>query len=332
LNSSNRELFQRLGKTLSDAPQEAQFFTEQAMAEPLTFDVAGGVAGVFSTRSPAKETPNEDAAAIIPAGPDAVVLAVADGLGGNADGERASRVALQELRAAVEAGAAAGGEGDRSIFRNDASSASFAFLRKMNLSPSSRASEHPALANPSALLRASILDGLDRANRAVLALGTGAATTMAVVEIAGRTIRPYHVGDSLILLVGGHGKVKMQTISHSPVGYGVEAGLLDDVEAMHHADRHIVSNVVGCADMRIEIGPARQLAPRDTILIASDGLSDNLRVEEIIDRVRKGRLAASLLTLADEAALRMRSPAEGQPSKPDDLTVVMFRPTSNASR
>jgi len=290
------------------------------MAAPLTFDVGGGVAVVFSARSPAKETPNEDAAAIIPAGPDAVVLAVADGLGGGASGERASRVALQELRTAIEQAAAGG------AFQSEESAAG---SNGANGTPDG---EHPALASPGAMLRASILDGLDRANRAVLALGTGAATTMAVVEIAGRTIRPYHVGDSLILLVGGRGRIKMQTISHSPVGYGVEAGLLNDVEAMHHADRHIVSNVVGCPDMRIEIGPARQLAPRDTVLLASDGLCDNLHVEEIIGRVRKGRLAASLQTLADEAARRMQSPAAGQPCKPDDLTVVMFRPRANASR
>lgn len=285
--------------------QEAHLFTEEAMTAPVTFDVGGGAAGVFSSRSPAKETPNEDAAAIIPAGPDALVLAVADGLGGKADGERASRTALQELRAAVEEAAAAHG-----------------------VAPD----ESGAEANGAAMLRASILDGLDRANRAVLALGTGAATTMAVVEIAGRTVRPYHVGDSLILLVGGRGKIKMQTISHSPVGYGVEAGLLDDVEAMHHKDRHLVSNVVGCPDMRIEIGPARQFAPRDTLLIASDGLSDNLHVEEIVDRIRKGRLAAGLQTLADDAGLRMRAPAEGQPSKPDDLTVVIYRPSRRDSK
>ena len=74
-------------------------------------------------------------------------------------------------------------------------------------------------------LRAAILDGIEQANREVQARGVGAATTLAVAEIDGGVFRPYHVGDSVILLMGGRGKVKLQTVSHSPVGFGVEAGL-----------------------------------------------------------------------------------------------------------
>ena len=33
----------------------------------------------------------------------------------------------------------------------------------------------------------------------------------------------------MILLTGGRGKIKLQTIAHSPVGYGLEAGLLDEM-------------------------------------------------------------------------------------------------------
>ncbi len=54
-------------------------------------------------------------------------------------------------------------------------------------------------------LRSAILDGFERANERVAELGGGAATTLAAVEIDAATIRPYHVGDSMILVVGQRG-------------------------------------------------------------------------------------------------------------------------------
>ena len=103
-------------------------------------------------------------------------------------------------------------------------------------------------------LRDAILNGFEDANGAVQALGIGAATTLAVVEVKENIVRPYHVGDSMILVVGQRGKIKLQSVPHSPVGYGVESGLLDEKEAMYHEERHLVSNVVGSPDMRIESG------------------------------------------------------------------------------
>jgi serine/threonine protein phosphatase PrpC len=174
-------------------------------------------------------------------------------------------------------------------------------------------------------LRPAILDGIDAANRRVRELALGAASTLAIVEVQDGTARPYHVGDSAILITGQRGRVKVQTVPHSPVGYAVESGMLDAAEAMHHEERHVVSNVVGSDDMRIEIGSALSLSPRDTILLASDGLSDNLLAEEIIDFARKGPLPKCVQKLATAAQSRMRQPEPGHPSKPDDLTIVAFR-------
>ncbi|MHC4399499.1 MAG: PP2C family protein-serine/threonine phosphatase [Planctomycetota bacterium] len=177
----------------------------------------------------------------------------------------------------------------------------------------------------SAMLRTAVLNGLEEANRAVQTLGTGAATTIAVVEVQGTSVRPYHVGDSMILVVGQRGKIKLQTTSHSPVGFAVEAGVLDEQEAMYHEDRHLVSNVVGTPEMKIEIGPTVSLAPRDTVLLASDGLFDNLHVDEIVERTRKGSLNVVTRRLADDSIRRMTLPDEDRPSKPDDLTFMLFR-------
>ena len=175
-------------------------------------------------------------------------------------------------------------------------------------------------------LRVAILDGIEKANIAVQDLKIGAACTIAVVECYRGIIRPYHVGDSMILVTGNRGRIRYQSVSHSPVGFAVESGMLCATEAMHHEDRHIVSNVVGDSRMRIEIGPTIKLSRRDTVVIASDGLFDNLSIAEVVERVRKGKLPNAVALLKDLANERMLG-IEGQPCKPDDLSVIVIRPS-----
>ena len=176
-------------------------------------------------------------------------------------------------------------------------------------------------------LREAILNGIEQANASILALGTGCATTLAAVELQSGTMRSYHVGDSLIMLVGQRGKLKFQNVFHSPVGYAVEAGLLDEAEAVHHEERNVVSNVIGTPGMRIDIGPAIELAPRDTLLLASDGLPDNLYVDEIIARMKAGPLLDAGNALVQDCRKRMQAPLQGRPSHPDDLSMILYRRT-----
>ena len=173
-------------------------------------------------------------------------------------------------------------------------------------------------------LRIAILDGIENANTAVMELRIGAACTIAVVEYHRGTIRPYHVGDSMILVTGNRGRIRYQSVSHSPVGFAVESGMLAADEAMHHEDRHIVSNVVGNERMRIEIGPSLKLSQRDTVVIASDGLFDNLGVDEVVNGMRKGKLSPSLVSVTDLAYQRMLG-IKDRPCKPDDLSVIAIR-------
>ncbi len=266
-------------------PAEARLFTEQERLEGTIFNVAGGELAVFSARSPAKQTPNEDAVAVIATAADSAVLAVADGLGGAPAGQHASTVAVESIEEAMRQALKEG---------NDA--------------------------------RWGILNGFERANERVLALGVGAGTTLTVAELSGRSVRVYHVGDSFVLVTGGRGKTKLQTIPHSPVGYGVESGLLDEKDAMHHEERHIVSNAIGSSDLRIDVGLPLELAARDTLLLASDGLSDNLHMSEIVATVRMGPLRRAARHLAEHALDRMKGAGPDEPSKPDDLTFVVFRP------
>lgn len=264
---------------------------EAQLADVAAFQFLGGAAAVFTNRSPHKETPNEDVAALWPIGPKCGVLAVADGLGGHAGGETASRLAIETIHKSLQA-----------------------------------AFPTPHAERETCDLRDAILNGIEAANHAVRGLGTGAATTLALVEIQHRTIRTYHVGDSEILITGQRGKIKLQTIPHSPIGYAVEAGLMKEEDAIHHAERHVISNVIGSDQMRIEMGPPTDMAPRDTLLLASDGLFDNLLPDEIIDTIRSGPLGPAVGTLVAATQKRMANKIGDAPSKPDDLTVIAFRP------
>jgi serine/threonine protein phosphatase PrpC len=260
------------------------YLHEQQMASPTLLDVNHGVAAVFTNRSPAKDTPNEDSAAIIAISENRALLAVADGVGGHAKGERASRLAVEAL------GTCAAEEGhDPDQLRNV------------------------------------VLDGFERANQAILELGSGAATTLAVAEIDDRGVRAYHAGDSAVLVTGQRGRVKMQTLAHGPVAYAVEAGVIDETEAMHHDERSIITNLIGSPEMRIEIGSAVDLSARDTVLVASDGVFDNLETGEIIDIIRRGPLLDAAELLKATCSARMATPKVGEPSAPDDLTFILFR-------
>jgi len=254
------------------------------MDQPQLVDVAQGHVVAFLKTCPEKQEPNDDSAAIVQTRDGAIVLAVADGVGGAPLGYRASAIAIECL---VESVTEAETAGD---------------------------------------LRPAILDGIEKANAEILDMGTGAATTISVVEVYQRKARGYQVGDSMALIVGGRGAIKWKSTSHSPVGYAIESGMLDEEDAMQHDQRHEVSNLAGSKNMHIEIGPAIQLAVRDTVLVASDGLQDNLHLSEIASLARIGRPSQRMDALIELSYKRMAHADPGAPGKPDDLAIVMLTP------
>lgn len=263
--------------------------TEAAQFESL---VGGGSIVAFTCRAPDKSTENEDSVAAIPYGPDAVVLAVADGAGGLPGGRRASQTAVSSLQASLN-----------------------------------------VAASETMLLRTAILNGIDAANEAVLSLANRSATTLTVVTIEGHIARSYQVGDSEAMVVGQRGRIRAQTMAHSPTGFAVEAGMLDQRAALHHEERHLVSNFIGTSDMRIDMGAGIRLNPRDTILLASDGLTDNVHMHEITEFIRKGPMPGAVNAMTGLARRRMTVETLHQPSKPDDLSVILFRkPYRNKKR
>ncbi|MAT16206.1 MAG: serine/threonine protein phosphatase [Planctomyces sp.] len=250
----------------------------------------------YSRRSPDKESPNEDAFGIFAPTDRSLILVVADGVGGRRGGEEAARIVVET------------------------------FARVLNHFQWRQSARGVVATETEAItLRTAILNAIETANEEIIKLGTGAASTVAVVEIQNQTLRTYHVGDSLIMLVGQRGKVKLRTVSHSPVGFAQEAGMLEANEAMHHSERHIVFNVVGSNEMWIEMGSPVEIAPRDTLILSSDGLSDNLLEDEIVEIIRKGPLKESVQHMTEITRERMEHHVEGRPNKPDDTTILAFR-------
>ncbi|MCA8923476.1 MAG: serine/threonine-protein phosphatase [Planctomycetes bacterium] len=266
-----------------DELREARLLTDANLEQPEAYRTAAGQVVLSSQRAPGKETPNEDAALVLPLGSDGVLLAVADGAGGMPAGHIASRLTLETLLQSVQA------------------------------------------VEPGDALRGAVLDGLERANEAILATRNGSGTTVAVAVIYAGRLRTFHVGDSQILVIGQRGKIKLQTIMHSPVGYALESELLDEAGAAVHEERYVVSNLLGTREMRIEIGPDLALAPRDTVLLASDGLADNLLSDAIVERIRMGPLQRGLSALARDCQVVMRGEANPAVAHPDDLTLIAHR-------
>jgi serine/threonine protein phosphatase PrpC len=269
---------------MTDTYHQMILLDGEAVPDKFKADIGGGQVLAYTGRAPDKESENQDTVGIIPYGPDAAVLVVADGAGGLPAGRRASQVAVATLDQSLQVAAS------KTMFLRDA-----------------------------------ILNGIESANQAVLNLANGSATTMTVVTIERRVARMYQIGDSEALITGQRGLVRAQTMAHSPTGFAVEAGFLDEREALHHEERHLVSNFIGTSDMRMDIGASIELQSRDTVLVASDGLTDNIHMHEIIELMRTGPLEESLDAIVSLALRRMTVESKRQPSKPDDLSIILFR-------
>ena len=170
-----------------------------------------------------------------------------------------------------------------------------------------------------------IQTAVEDANQAVVDLGMGGGTTLAMVTVSESEVCPYHVGDSMIYLADRDGALRFQVIPHSPIGYAVEAGLITEEEALHHPDRHIISNMIGTSELRLEIGKPLPFGPADTLLIASDGLTDNMRTEEIRQILMLPSAYEVGEALVDLGKRRMSGKDDSLPGKRDDMTLIVFR-------
>lgn len=173
-----------------------------------------------------------------------ILTIVADGMGGHASGEVASRMAVDLIS---------------EFYYADAQNAPADALRL-------------AVERANAeIFRHSISD------EKFFGMGT---TVIALVLLDGEAISA-HVGDSRLYLLRG-GRMEMLTLDHSQVMEMVKHGIISLEEARHHEDKNVILRAVGTqAQVEVEISEAFPVEAGDEFLLCSDGLCDMLDDEEI---------------------------------------------------
>jgi protein phosphatase len=211
------------------------------------------------------------------------LFAVADGMGGAQAGEIASQLAAS----ALEAGDSDGLEGAKRID---------ALIQEANRRIFDRASTDPT--------------------------ASGMGTTMTVALVEGMTVAIGHVGDSRAYLVRGE-QMEQLTEDHSLVNELMKSGRLSEEEAQVHPQRSVITRAVG-TDPDVDVdGFTIEAEEGDVILICSDGLSDMVSDEEILELLHANRDDL-------ENAVKALVAAANRGGGEDNITAVAFQLSSEA--
>ena len=224
---------------------------------------------------------------------DLSLYLVADGMGGHAAGEIASKIAVETIES----------------FLNDTKDEDpnrtwpFPYDSALNIT-GNRLKAAFRLANRK------ISAAMD-ANDAL----RGMATTAAAVLIGREKPMVAHVGDSRVYLWRDR-ELTQVTQDHSWVSEQVRAGVMTEADARRHPWRNVVTRALaGGEDPEVDIATF-DLRTGDRVLICSDGLSSVVTKETLVDILSKGDdLDATCAALIDAA---------NKAGGPDNITVAML--------
>jgi protein phosphatase len=161
----------------------------------------------------------------------------------------------------------------------------------------------------------------DRASTDPTASGMGTTMTVALVE--GMTVAIGHVGDSRAYLVRGE-TMEQLTEDHSLVNELLKTGKLSEEEAQVHPQRSVITRAVG-TDPDVDVdGFTIEAEDGDVFLICSDGLTDMVEDEEILELVHANR---DDLDKAVKALVAAANRGGGE----DNITAVAFQISSEAA-
>lgn len=251
---------------------------------------------------------NEDSCCLRP---DLGLFVVADGVGGAAGGDLASKAAVAAIEQAV---ADTAGRTERSEWPFDFQPSLGVDGNRLNW----------AFHQANGRLRAEIESGRGR---------EGMATTVAAVLLVRdsdgvrdplRGVTIGHVGDSRIYRWRA-GVLDRLTRDHSWVEEQVRAGLIAARDARHHPRRNLLTRALtGGVDPLADLGWV-PLAPGDRLLLCSDGLPTALtdeQIAEILTRYEAGPGASDPNAGVCDALVHAANLAGG----PDNITAILIRP------
>jgi serine/threonine protein phosphatase PrpC len=111
----------------------------------------------------------------------------------------------------------------------------------------------------------------------------GMGTTLVVALINGDTAYIAHAGDSRAYLITDGFKMSQITRDHSVVQHMLEIGELTTEEALHHPRRNVITRALGVGEtVEVEYNEI-DFSADDLILICTDGLTNYVDNEGILD-------------------------------------------------
>ena len=209
---------------------------------------------------------NEDAALAVP---ERGLYAIADGMGGHAGGELASRAALDGLRAHLEGGAVPTSLDEDAPLLRDAVRAADAAVR--------------AEASRSGLV--------------------GMGTTLTALTLRDDFITVCHVGDSRLSWLEV-GQLRVLTRDHDLATRLAEEGLLSASQVNEHPEHHVLMEALGSPDPPTSDLLQIRVPAGVRLLLSTDGLHDVVPAERIAELAADADLDAAARALIDEANLR----------------------------
>ena len=222
------------------------------------------------------------------------LLTVADGLGGGAAGEVASRFGVLELVETVKRRVAA----RKTITLETMKELLRAGFAKANEEICYQAKLVPERHNMGTTLVAALL--LDDGTGVVANLGDSRAYLIKSGEGGGDR---------------GRGGIVQVTRDHSYVWELVDRGVIDEDEAFNHPDKNIVTKVIGKEGVKPDLYNVK--LGRGVLLLSSDGISDTLTDVEIQTAV-----SISMSRSRDDWCRRLVKAALARGAK-DNVTVVL---------
>lgn len=189
---------------------------------------------------------------------DAVLAIVADGMGGAAAGEEASRLAVEAIQAGLTV------------------------AEKRMLSAFERMGDDTVAQKMREIIRVANNDIMHRAAADPTLRGMGTTVTLAFVRDMHAIVA--HVGDSRAYLVSRRDHTITQiTADHSFVEALVAAGHITQEQAEDHPMRNVLYRALGqTEDIDVDVYHTR-LRPGDRLILCSDGLTRHLKSSEIAE-------------------------------------------------